>query len=194
MELSSLHSQRAQGDTHTLSLSVHWSQQVGEKRRDVLGREITFICFLHAETRGTTWQMTVEGNRAQLMSSGAETTSKRIVEKSLHFLAMATRRAKTHASLCPCLLAVLSKVLEVFTQSKCSTGQEAASRHRFASSCAAPTGQSRINHTCSCQHLSWYEAAVGYNCACSPACFDKLTARSCAPSLKQGKHSKFHLT
>lgn len=162
MELLFLHSQRAQGDKQTLSLSVYWSQQEGEKRRDVLGRENTFICFLHAET----WQMMVERVRAQLTSSGAEITSERTAEKSVRFLAMAraARRGKTHLFSSPGLLAVLSKVLEAFTQSKCSTGQEAASRHsRSASSPAAPTGLSRINHTCPCQQcLSWYEAAVGH--------------------------------
>lgn len=101
MELLSLHSQRAQGDKQTLSLSVHWSQQLEEKRRDVLGRENIFICFLHAETRRSRWQMMVERIRAQLTSSLAKTTSDRTAEESVHFLAMAraARRGKTYTSL-----------------------------------------------------------------------------------------------
>lgn len=51
--------------------------------------------------------MMVERIRAQLTSSGAETTSERTAEKSVHFLAMAraARRERTYTSfLCPGLV------------------------------------------------------------------------------------------
>lgn len=107
MELSSHHSQRALGDKQTLSLSGILITTTRGREKGCARRENTFICFLHAETRGNMWRMMVEGIRAQLTSRGTETTSERTVQKSLHFLAMAraTRREKTNASLlCPWLV------------------------------------------------------------------------------------------
>ena len=79
-ELSSLYSQRAQGDKQTISLSGILITTIREKRKDVLGRENIFICFLHAETTGSTCLRDDGGGdriRAELASSGAETTSER---------------------------------------------------------------------------------------------------------------------
>lgn len=86
----------------------------------------------------------------------------------------------------PCLwiiLMVLSNTLESFTQSK---GSAALPRKPPAGT--FPPAQLRPTD-CTSPHrcLSWYEAAVRHGISLrAPFCFDKLTARSCAQSLKQG--------